>query len=291
MIYFLLAFATFLLAHFIVLKINKKKLSEMREDVSYKRIVYELSGIVVVGVLALIIYAFSLPNKEKPYLANDDLIYGHEFSSVAEEIGFYDGDKIISINGKYIEDFSDIENDMLSIPSPVQLLVVKQQDTLVMKIDKPQKEKLESYYNLDSGLNIKPKYIENRDTLQIQPTIIHKKKEVFKTFWENVKLTYGIYEQKKDRKYKSVGASITISSLFPENNFKWKLRMFATFLVIIFAINLIPFPGFSIGNTLIAIIEVSWKKLFDKKPIKQAKIIFLILFGVLFVVSLIDFLF
>lgn len=53
------------------------------------------------------------------YIENKDAIYGLEFSNTMQELGFKNGDKIISINNQPVKKISEITNMILLNPNTI----------------------------------------------------------------------------------------------------------------------------------------------------------------------------
>ncbi|HBZ35128.1 MAG TPA: RIP metalloprotease RseP, partial [Rikenellaceae bacterium] len=63
-------------------------------------------------ILAILIYSATLFTWGEEYLKNEDAIYGVQCNELAREIGFKNGDKIISVDGQPVEKFQDIQIDI-----------------------------------------------------------------------------------------------------------------------------------------------------------------------------------
>lgn len=81
---------------------------EFRAKKPYQRLLIMVGGVLMNFLAALIIYIGVLFTWGEQYLPTDNLKYGIAASELAEEIGFRDGDKILTVNGEHIEDFSDV---------------------------------------------------------------------------------------------------------------------------------------------------------------------------------------
>jgi regulator of sigma E protease len=86
---------------------------EFRSKPAYQRLLIMLGGVLFNVILAAFIYIEMLAYWGEEYLANKDVKYGILCDSVALEMGFRDGDKILSINGKPVESFFDIHKRMV----------------------------------------------------------------------------------------------------------------------------------------------------------------------------------
>jgi len=81
---------------------------EFRSKPTWQRLIIMLGGVFVNFVFALFIYAIILFKWGETYLPNDNLKYGIAVDSIAYSAGLRDGDKIISIDYKKVENFDRI---------------------------------------------------------------------------------------------------------------------------------------------------------------------------------------
>ena len=78
---------------------------EFRSKPSWQRLIIMLGGVTVNFLLGFFIYSMILYKWGDPYIANEDMKNGLVCSNFAKEIGFKDGDKILSIDGEKIDRF------------------------------------------------------------------------------------------------------------------------------------------------------------------------------------------
>jgi regulator of sigma E protease len=81
---------------------------EFRSKPTWQRLLIMLGGVMVNFILALFIYSAILFVWGSQYLPTKNVTYGITADSVAQSIGFNNGDKILSVDNKYIEDFHQI---------------------------------------------------------------------------------------------------------------------------------------------------------------------------------------
>lgn len=86
---------------------------EFRSKPSWQRLLIMLGGVLVNFLLALIIYIGVLYTWGEQYIANKDVTYGIEADSLAQKIGFRNGDKIISLDGKPLDNFATLQGDII----------------------------------------------------------------------------------------------------------------------------------------------------------------------------------
>ena len=92
-----------------------------------------VGGVAVNVLLAMVIYAMILFTWGDDYLKTENLKYGIECSDLAKEIGFENGDKILTIDGVYYENFSDIPEAIL-ISGASEVLVDRNGETVSISI-------------------------------------------------------------------------------------------------------------------------------------------------------------
>ena len=83
---------------------------EFRAKPAWQRFLVMIAGVVMNLVLAFMIYCGISYTWGSSYLANDDVKWGYNFNATAEQMGFVDGDRIISIEGKAIDNVNEILN-------------------------------------------------------------------------------------------------------------------------------------------------------------------------------------
>ncbi len=94
---------------------------EFRSKPAWQRLIIILGGVMMNVLLAFGIYVGTSLAWGDEYISNKDMPYGYVFSDYAHALGFEDGDKIISIGGKEIEDYAKvltslvIENDKTTV--------------------------------------------------------------------------------------------------------------------------------------------------------------------------------
>ncbi|MFI3261409.1 MAG: RIP metalloprotease RseP [Rikenellaceae bacterium] len=81
---------------------------EFRSKPAWQRLLIMIGGVLMNIITALAIYIGMSYSYGKSYIKNDDVKYGYQYSTLAQEMGFKNGDKIININGKVYEDMSEI---------------------------------------------------------------------------------------------------------------------------------------------------------------------------------------
>jgi len=106
---------------------------EFRSKPAWQRLIIMVGGVAVNVLLAMVIYAMILFTWGDNYLKTENLKYGIECSDLAKEIGFQNGDKILTIDGVYYENFSDIPEAIL-ISGASEVLVERNGETVSISI-------------------------------------------------------------------------------------------------------------------------------------------------------------
>ena len=86
---------------------------EFRSKPAWQRLIVMLGGVTVNLVLAMVIYAMILFTWGGDYLKTENAVYGIECSELAKDLGFKNGDKILTVDGVYYESFIEIPEAIL----------------------------------------------------------------------------------------------------------------------------------------------------------------------------------
>lgn len=81
---------------------------EFRSKPAWQRLLIMLGGVLMNFVFALIIYIVVLYAWGESYLPTKNVVYGIEVNEVGEQIGFRNGDKILTVDNVYIDNFNKI---------------------------------------------------------------------------------------------------------------------------------------------------------------------------------------
>jgi len=109
------------------------QLYEFRSKPAWQRLLIMIGGVLVNVILALFIYSAVLYTWGEDYLPTRSLKYGVSCDSLAMELGFRNGDKILYVGGKEIENFQQIAHDIL-LNENREVTVLRGTDTLSIKI-------------------------------------------------------------------------------------------------------------------------------------------------------------
>ena len=90
---------------------------EFRSKPAWQRFIIMIAGVTMNVLLAFVIYIGLLTKEGEQYLPTEEVNkYGISVDSLAYEFGLRDGDKILAVDGQYIEKFNDI---------PMQIILEK----------------------------------------------------------------------------------------------------------------------------------------------------------------------
>lgn len=95
---------------------------EFRSKPAWQRLLVMVGGVLMNVITAIVIYICLSYNYGATYLDNKDVRDGYVFSELAQEMGFRNGDKIISVDGKTYGDYRMIIQDII-ISSPEYVVV------------------------------------------------------------------------------------------------------------------------------------------------------------------------
>ncbi|WCO00276.1 M50 family metallopeptidase [Psychroserpens ponticola] len=238
--------------------VMNEKFKLLEKNFNWKVPFLKLSGLLFSLLFAFVLtYTITKSTKDK-FIENKNVIYGYEFNSSMEKYGLQDGMKIKSINGKEIDRVSDIlstiifENDYIEMSVEkngiVDLVVISELD--ILELMQNQKEDL-----------IVPIMFDSNGENEIKVTT---RSYGFSDALSRLKslLDQAYYIIDPNPSYKDVGKYKAIPN---DSDFRSQLTVLSLNLIFLGILNLIPLPGFSIGNFLISVIETIKKKLFNNK--------------------------
>ena len=81
---------------------------EFRSKPAWQRLIIMVGGVVVNLILGFLIYAMMLWYWGEEYIPTNKFTYGIYTDSLGRSIGLQDGDKILSVDGEYVEKFNKI---------------------------------------------------------------------------------------------------------------------------------------------------------------------------------------
>ncbi len=105
------------------------KPDEFRSKPAWKRLCVMLGGVVMNVLLALMIYIGMCKAWGEEYFAPEDIKYGYVFSGLGHEMGFKDGDRLVSVDGKSYDDITPMLQALLF--DPARWVTVQRGDSMV----------------------------------------------------------------------------------------------------------------------------------------------------------------
>lgn len=115
---------------------------EFRSKPAWQRLIIMLGGVIMNVILAFLIYIAMLSYWGDEYLSTKEANkYGIRPDSLAMEMGFLPGDKIMSLDGEYVEDFSKIPM-ILVLNEVKQVEVIRDGNTVMLSLPQGSLNKL-----------------------------------------------------------------------------------------------------------------------------------------------------
>lgn len=261
-----------ILIHFLGNYLPKWILSKAKQNNPFLK----LSGLFVDFFTAfLILFLIHLLSPKAYYIDNKDIIYDLEFNETMLQLGFENGDKIISINNQPIKNISEITNLILLNPNSI---IKRKNDYKELKISDSEAMKILQSEGTPIKAKLKPNTKEGKiqEIKQTQEKFSFEK--VLKNFQHNIKEAYDFIIPKKD--YKKVGGIGATSK-----SFIGQISLLPFYCIIVGLLNLLPLPGFSLGNFIISFIELKRGKAFNLKK-KNIVSLCTVCFVIIFILSL-----
>jgi regulator of sigma E protease len=107
---------------------------EFRSKPAWQRLIIMVGGVTVNILLAIAIYAGMLMHYGEQYLPNSNVTYGIMTNEVGHSLGLQNGDRIVAVNGKLIENFSDIALEIV-LAGAGEILVVRGGEEVRIPLD------------------------------------------------------------------------------------------------------------------------------------------------------------
>ena len=98
---------------------------EYRAKPAWQRFLVLAAGVTMNVILAFFIYCGISFSYGSQYISNEDMIYGYEFSQSAEQLGFQDGDRIVTIGGEKVENINSILGKILLAKEECEVEVIR----------------------------------------------------------------------------------------------------------------------------------------------------------------------
>ena len=98
---------------------------EYRAKPAWQRFLVLAAGVTMNVILAFFIYCGISFSYGSQYISNEDMIYGYDFSQSAEQLGFQDGDRIVTIGGEKVENINSILGKILLAKEGCEVEVIR----------------------------------------------------------------------------------------------------------------------------------------------------------------------
>ena len=109
---------------------------EFRSKPAWQRLIIMIGGVTVNIILAFILYAMIMFVWGEKQVKNDSLKYGISFNDpIFNELGFKNGDKIVAVDGKKIDNYFDVLKKVLVVNKEVTIIRDGQMMNLSMPVD------------------------------------------------------------------------------------------------------------------------------------------------------------
>lgn len=107
---------------------------EYRSKPAWQRLFVIAGGVLFNFILAILIYAGILYTWGEEYIKNSDVTTGIYANELAQEIGFRNGDRILSFDGMIPDKFQDLQIDLVRMQAK-EAKVLRNADTVTIAID------------------------------------------------------------------------------------------------------------------------------------------------------------
>lgn len=107
---------------------------EYRAKPAWQRLLIIVGGVLMNILLAIVIYIGITYTWGDSYIKTKDVEHGFMFSDVAHEIGFRDGDKILTVEGEYVDNYAQIPAAIL-LDDARQVQVERDGEVVTVTID------------------------------------------------------------------------------------------------------------------------------------------------------------
>ena len=101
------------------------KPDEFRSKPAWQRFFVLIAGVTMNLLLAFVIYCGICYTYGTSYLANEDMRWGYNFNEAGKALGFADGDRIETIDGKAIDNIASIMTKLVLAEGDVQVGIVR----------------------------------------------------------------------------------------------------------------------------------------------------------------------
>lgn len=105
---------------------------EFRSKPAWQRFFVMFGGVFFNFILAILVYSATLFTWGEEYLKNEDAVYGVQCNDLAREIGFENGDKIISFDGERVGKFNELQMVLARNQAQTSQIIRGEQDKEIL---------------------------------------------------------------------------------------------------------------------------------------------------------------
>jgi len=261
----IIAISIYILANLLPKWILKEKYTNIREQFSWKLPLLKLSGLLISISLAFLTVTIFSISTQKAFLENKNAIHGLKFNATMESFGFEDGMKIIAINNQPIYKVTDIIPTIILDRGKTKVNVEQSGINRTIVLGSRAKSDLLTAQKFDF---IFPIQDQNKKALLLSYEN-HNFSDIvfeFKMLWRQAKNL--LLPNRKQIAQQGGFSVINLNGTAYGYCFTLAMN-----LILLFILNLLPLPGFSMGNAILSIIEIKNKKYFSTKKKSIFKII------------------
>lgn len=126
---------------------------EFRSKPAWQRLIVMVGGVTMNLIFAMIVFMFMLFQWGEQYLPNSSVKHGISVNNYGEELGFQNGDKILTLDGKEPDNFSSIPFDIL-LNKTKKITVLRNNEIVEINVDRDISNKMirEKEFNFLSPL-------------------------------------------------------------------------------------------------------------------------------------------
>lgn len=107
---------------------------DFRAKPAWQRFLVMIAGVTMNVLLAVAVYAAICFTWGESYIDNRDLQYGYAFNEAGRQLGFRNGDRILTVDGDAVGDYTEIVNRLLITDADRRVAVDRDGETVVLDL-------------------------------------------------------------------------------------------------------------------------------------------------------------
>ncbi len=107
---------------------------DFRAKPAWQRFLVMIAGVTMNVLLAIAVYAAICFTWGQSYIDNDDLKYGYTFNEAGRQLGFRNGDRILTVDGERVDDITEIVNRLLITDEDRRVEVARGGETVALDL-------------------------------------------------------------------------------------------------------------------------------------------------------------